>query len=249
MQVEKAAALLKSAKYAVALTGAGISTPSGIPDFRSLETGLWNKVDPLDVASLDTFRIAPEKFFNWFRPFTKQILEAAPNPAHQALAELESEGIIHAVITQNIDALHQKAGSRKVFELHGTLNTVTCGSCYRHYPSTLCIKKFVNDGIIPRCPACGGILKPDAILFGEQLPQNTWQKALREIHQSDLMLVVGSSLEVFPVAKLPYNIVSNGGRLIIINNQKTYLDKRADVVFHQDAAIVLPQIMKVLKNG
>lgn len=249
MLVEKAAALLKSAKYAVALTGAGISTPSGIPDFRSPDTGLWNKVDPLEVASLSTFRISPEKFFRWFRPFTKQIIEATPNPAHQALTKLEAENFIHAVITQNIDGLHQKAGTNQVLEVHGSLNTVTCGSCYVKYPSTLCLDKFVKQGLIPRCPNCGGILKPDAILFGEQLPQETWQNVLVEIKQSDLMLVVGSSLEVFPVAKLPYNIVSNGGKLIIINDQETYLDKRADVIFHQNAEIVLPQIIKVLKNG
>ncbi|MCB2180044.1 NAD-dependent deacylase [bacterium] len=249
MLVEKAAALLKSAKYVVALTGAGISTPSGIPDFRSSVTGLWNKVDPLEVASLNTFRVHPETFFKWFRPFTQQILEAHPNPAHLALAQLESENIVHSVITQNIDGLHQKAGTHHVLEVHGTVNTVTCGSCYTKFSSTECIKSFEKRGLIPVCPKCGGTLKPDAILFGEQLPQIIWQRVLTEIHQSDLMLVVGSSLEVFPVAKLPYNIVSNGGKLIIINNQETYLDKRADVVFHQDAAIVLPQIMKVLNNG
>ncbi|MEJ2757824.1 MAG: NAD-dependent deacylase [Anaerolineales bacterium] len=249
MLVGKAASILKSASYAVALTGAGISTPSGIPDFRSEETGLWTQVNPIEVASLSTFRVSPEKFFSWFRPLTKQIVEAQPNPAHQALAELENAGLIKTVITQNIDGLHQKAGSKHVLEVHGSLNTVTCGSCYKKYPTSICLEKFIDQGIIPICPSCGGILKPDAILFGEQLPTKTWQNVKNEIKKSDMMLVVGSSLEVFPVAKLPYNVVSSGGKIVIINNQHTYLDERAEVVFHQDAAITLPKILKGLKHG
>lgn len=249
MLVGKAAGLLKSAKHAIALTGAGISTPSGIPDFRSADTGLWNKANPMEVASLNTFRVAPERFFKWFRPLTRQIVDAKPNPAHLALAELEAKGLIQSVITQNIDGLHQKAGSKNVFEIHGTLNSVTCGSCYKKYSSSLCIQAFVKDGIIPKCPDCGGILKPNAILFGEQLPQRTWRQVQKEVIKSDMMLVVGSSLEVFPVAKLPYNTVSNGGKVIIINNQETYLDQKAEVVFHQDAAIILPELIKVIHHG
>lgn len=248
MLVGNAASILKSANYAVALTGAGISTPSGIPDFRSRDTGLWNQVNPLEIASLSSFRVSPEKFFSWFRPLTKQIVEAHPNSAHLALAELEKEGLIKTVITQNIDGLHQKAGSKNVLEVHGTLNTLTCGSCYNKYPTSMYLDNFIEHGIIPFCPSCGGILKPDAILFGEQLPNETWQFVVNEVKKSDMMLVVGSSLEVFPVAKLPYNVVSNGGKIIIINNQKTYLDARAEVVFHQDAAIILPEILKGLKD-
>ena len=147
MLVGKAASLLKAANYAIALTGAGISTPSGIPDFRSSNTGLWNKVNPLEVASLSAFRVHPEKFFEWFRPLTKQIIDAAPNPAHLALANLEREGYIQAVITQNIDGLHQKAGSKNVLEIHGSLNTLTCGSCYTKYPSADYITSFVDSNL------------------------------------------------------------------------------------------------------
>lgn len=249
MLVGKAASLIKSAKHTIVLSGAGISTPSGIPDFRSEVTGLWNQIDPLEIASLTTFRVSPQKFFTWFRPLTKRIVEAEPNPAHLTLAEMETKGLIKTVITQNIDGLHQKAGSKHVLEVHGSLNTVICGSCYKQFPTSLCLEKFLNEGIIPTCPDCGGVLKPNAILFGEQLPLTTWRQVNKEISQSDLMLVVGSSLEVFPVAKLPYNIVSNGGKLIIINNQETYLDERAEIVFHQDAANVLPQILNALNNG
>lgn len=248
MQTALAAELLANAKHAVALTGAGISTPSGIPDFRSSKNGLWQKYNPFEVASLTAFKVSPEKFFEWFRPLTKLIFEASPNPAHYAISKLEAEGIVKAVITQNVDGLHQKAGSQNVLEVHGTLYTMTCGSCYTRYQTSEFLKEFLESGTIPRCRQCGSILKPDAILFEEQLPKKVWQQVEKQIRKTDLMLVVGSSLEVIPVANLPYKIISAGGKLIIINNQPTYIDDRANVVMHDDAAQTLPSIVDELLN-
>jgi NAD-dependent deacetylase len=243
MQTARAAELLVNARHAVILTGAGISTPSGIPDFRSTDNGLWQKYNPLEVASLTAFRVNTNHFFEWFRPLTKQIVDANPNIAHYAVSELEKEGIIKTVITQNIDNLHQKAGSKNVFEIHGTLNTMTCVSCYTQYPSSQFLDSYLETGEIPICTRCHNTLKPDAILFEEQLPKKVWKRIVQEINKSDLMMVIGSSLEVIPVANLPYQIISNGGRLIIINNEPTYIDSRADVVLHEDVVTALPAIL------
>ena len=244
MLIEKAANLILSSNYAVALTGAGISTPSGIPDFRSTNHGLWHKYNPMDVASLSIFRLKPERFFEWFRPLAKLIFFAEPNPAHLALSELENLGYLKAIITQNIDGLHQKAGSSSVLEVHGTLNTLTCINCYTQFEVKEFIQPYINEGKIPHCQHCGGILKPDAILFEEQLPQRTWLQVEKEINKCDLLIVLGSSLEVLPVARLPYQAVSKDAKLVIINNQETYMDIRADVVLHQDVAEALPKIME-----
>ncbi len=248
--IDFAADLFREAKHVVALTGAGLSTPSGIPDFRSEGTGLWSRDEPLEVASLSTFRTAPERFFKWFRPLASQIFNAEPNPAHLALVELETHGHLHAVITQNIDALHQKAGSQYVVEMHGTMRTLTCSQCYRQVISKDYVQKFVECGEMPQCPKCGAVLKPDVILFGEQLPQSAWQDAQREARQCDLMLVAGSSLEVLPAASLPMQALDRGAHLIIINNTPTYLNVRADVVIHDDVAQIIPAIAeRTLSHG
>lgn len=247
--IEFAADLFRQSKHAVVLTGAGFSTPSGIPDFRSTGTGLWSKDAPMDVASLTTFRTAPQRFFEWFRPLASQIFYAQPNPAHTALAALEKAGRIDAIITQNIDSLHQKAGSQTVIEMHGTLKTLTCTQCYHQVHAELCINAFVEKGEIPRCPKCNQILKPDVILFGEQLPQAAWFKAQQAARQCDLMLVAGSSLEVLPVAGLPMQALEHGAHLIIINNTETYLNVRADVVFFEDLATIIPAIAEKVIHG
>ena len=248
MLIKQAAKIIRASKYAVALTGAGISTPSGIPDFRSNNGGLWHRFNPMEVASLSIFRVKPERFYNWFRPLTKQILTAEPNEAHKALAHLETQGKLKSVITQNIDGLHQKSGSGVVLEVHGTIYTLTCVSCYANFPVSQFSDAYINTGAIPHCPNCENILKPDAILFEEQLPQKTWQMVENEIIKCDLLIVVGSSLEVFPVARLPFKIVNQGGKLIIINKQETYIDSRADVVLHRDAAEILPLIVNRVRD-
>ena len=247
--LEDAAALFRAARRAVVLTGAGISTPSGIPDFRSEGTGLWSRDEPMEVASLSTFRTHPERFFQWFRPLAGQIFNAQPNAAHLALAQLEQAGMMHAIITQNIDMLHQKAGSQTVIEMHGTMRTLTCTQCYHQEDAALHLDGFVNDGTIPRCSRCKNILKPDVILFGEQLPQAAWFKAQREARHCDLMLVVGSSLEVLPVAGLPMQALDRGAHLIIVNNAPTYINVRADAVFFEDVAVIIPAIAEKVLNG
>lgn len=247
--LEDAAALFRAAKRAVVLSGAGISTPSGIPDFRSEGTGLWSRDEPLEVASLNTFRTHPERFFEWFRPLAGQMFNAQPNAAHLALAELERAGMVQTIITQNIDMLHQKAGSRHVIEMHGTLQTLSCVSCYRKFDSFVYVQRFIEDGALPYCPQCGGILKPDVILFGEQLPQSAWCEAQKEARRCDLMIVAGSSLEVLPVAGLPMQAVDRGAHLIVINNSPTYINVRADVVIMDDVAAILPEIAKRALHG
>jgi NAD-dependent deacetylase len=244
-----AADLFRQSKHAVCLTGAGLSTPSGIPDFRSTGTGLWSRDEPMEVASLNTFRTTPEVFFKWFRPLANQIYYAQPNPAHTSLSDLEKAGRIDSIITQNIDMLHQKAGSETVVELHGTMQTLTCTQCYHKEQTRFHIEPFVENGKIPYCSKCSGILKPDVILFGEQLPQAAWYRAQLEARQCDLMLVVGSSLEVLPVAGLPMQALDHGAHLIIVNNAPTYLNVRADVVISEDAAVIIPAIVEKVLNG
>jgi NAD-dependent deacetylase len=245
--IEFIAELFRQSKHAVVLTGAGISTSSGIPDFRSAGTGLWSRDEPLEAASLSSFRTAPEKFFSWFRPLAGQIFNAEPNPAHRALAELEKAGCVQSIITQNIDMLHQKAGSQNVIEMHGTMKTLTCTQCYCRVDAAPYIKSFVEENQIPRCPKCGEILKPDVILFGEQLPQAAWFKAQQEARQCDLMLVAGSSLEVLPVAGLPMQALDRGAHLVIINNTPTYLNVRADAAILEDVATIIPAITESVK--
>jgi NAD-dependent protein deacetylase/lipoamidase len=248
-KIEYTAELLRKAKYAVVLTGAGISTPSGIPDFRSEGTGLWSRDEPLEVASLSTFRTDPERFFVWFRPLASQIFNARPNPAHVALAELEKAGRVQSVITQNIDALHDKAGSMNVIEMHGTMRTLSCAQCFRKAEAKDFLQAFIEQGELPHCPDCNGLMKPDVILFGEQLPQKAWHDAQRESRRCDLMLVAGSSLEVLPVAGLPMQAIDRGSHLVILNNAITYLDVRADVVIQEDLATVLPAIAEQVIYG
>ena len=247
--IEDAAVLIRKAERAVVLTGAGISTPSGIPDFRSEGSGLWSREEPMEVASLSAFRTTPERFFHWFQPLARQICNAQPNAAHIALAELERAGHVRAIITQNIDALHHKAGSKNVVELHGTLRTVSCTNCFKQFEADPFLQPYVETGKIPQCLSCNGILKPDVILFGEQLPQSAWVEAQRAVQQCDLMIVAGSSLEVLPVARLPMQALDRGTHLIILNNTSTYLNVRADIVLMEDVAAMLPEIAKRVFHG
>ncbi|MGB7876252.1 MAG: NAD-dependent deacylase [Anaerolineales bacterium] len=247
--IEYTAELLRNAKYAVVLTGAGISTPSGIPDFRSEGTGLWSRDEPMEVASLSTFRTDPERFFVWFRPLAGNIFNAKPNPAHVALAQLEEAGRVRSIVTQNIDILHHKAGSKNVIEMHGTLRTLSCTQCFQQAEAEQYLEAFVKEGELPRCPECNGLMKPDVILFGEQLPQRAWYDAQSECRKCDLILVAGSSLEVLPVAGLPMQAIDRGSHLVILNNATTYLNVRADVVIQEDVATILPTIAEQVING
>ncbi len=240
-RVAEAAALLAGARHAIALTGAGISTPSGIPDFRSSSSGLWEKVDPFEVASIWAFKVNPRAFYDWIRPLARQAAHAKPNPAHHALARLEAEGLLKAVITQNIDGLHQRAGSREVLELHGHPREAICLRCHKVVSTGRLIQDLLAGDDLPLC-ACGGVLKLKVVLYGEALPEDVLNDAQREIEACDLLLVAGSSLEVTPASRLPEAAVRQGARLIIVNFQPTPCDGIADVVIHQDVAEVLPRI-------
>ncbi len=243
-KLERAANLLRNARHAVVLTGAGISTPSGIPDFRSPGSGLWEKDDPMEVASIYALRQNPRRFYEWVRPLIALMRQAQPNPAHIALARLEAAGRIQAVITQNIDGLHQRAGSRVVLELHGHLRTATCLNCFRQVPAEG-LEEVVERGEVPRCSVCGGVMKPDTILFGEQLPTEVFIAAMEHARRADLMLVVGSSLMVMPAAKLPAVTHASGGALLIFNQQSTYADAFAAAVFHADVVETLPRLAEM----
>ncbi len=244
--IQNAAELIHNAKHTVAFTGAGISTPSGIPDFRSPASGMWEQVDPMAVASLHGFRQNPQQFYDWVRPLAQLTLTALPNPAHLALATLEHKGKLQGIITQNIDMLHHRAGNKHVYELHGHLREATCLRCYKVVPAPPMIEQFLVDGYVPKCE-CGGILKPNVILFGEQLPYKELQGSQEAARKCDLMIIIGSSLEVAPASDLPLLAKRGGAKLLIVNLEPTMLDRIADVVIHADAAITLPAILERLE--
>ncbi len=239
--IRAAADLVRQATHIVALTGAGISTPSGIPDFRSADSGLWDQADPMVVASLPAFLRDPQPFYEWFRPLLDVILQAQPNPAHTALARLESAGKLKAVVTQNIDDLHRKSGSQIVYELHGHLREMTCMQCQQVDLADPVIATFMANGRIPH-HHCGGVLKPNVIFFGELLPQQVYAASVTALEQADLVVVVGSSMEVAPASELPLIALQRGAKLIMVNYDRTHLDAKADAVIRGDAAEVLPQI-------
>jgi NAD-dependent deacetylase len=247
--VRAAGELLRAAQKAVFLTGAGFSTPSGIPDFRSEGAGLWTRYLPMEVASLSTFRVQPHKFFAWLRPLASHMWTALPNPAHLALARLEEAGTVKAVITQNIDGLHARAGSKTVYEIHGTLNSLTCTGCFQQVSASGYLDEFVDKGELPYCPHCGRLLKPDVILFEEQLPVKVWQKAEQAARSCDLMVVCGTSLEVMPSAGLPVRALDNGAKLVIVNQTTTYVDVRASVLIRGNVADIIPLIEKEVLHG
>ena len=247
--LNQALALLKNARSVVVLTGAGISTPSGIPDFRSDKTGLWSFTNPFEVATLWAFRDHPKRFYNWMRPLAKDILTARPNPAHFALAQMERMGKVTAIVTQNIDGLHQKARASKVMEIHGHLRSMSCLDCGYHDKSGPYLDDFLQTGDPPRCPSCGSVMKPDIILFGEALPHETVVAAQEATLHSDLMLVVGSSLEVMPAADLPALAVRSGSKLIIATLGMTPLDHLADVIIRGDVAETMPWLAEHLEKS
>jgi NAD-dependent deacetylase len=196
------------------------------------------------VASIYAFRRNPQAFYDWIRPLARALFEADPNPAHRALAALEAADFLRAVITQNIDALHQEAGSQEVLEVHGHLRSATCMDCYRVRTTEDLVLEFLASESVPRCPECGGVMKPDVILFGEQLPMKVVNAAMAHVASADVMLVAGSSLEVVPVSQLPLRLHRRGGRLIVINESPTCADSVAEVVIRGDVAEVLPRIVR-----
>jgi NAD-dependent deacetylase len=221
--------LIREADSVVALTGAGISVPSGIPDFRSPGTGLWANVNPMEVAHIDVFRRDPERFWHFYGARFQTLERKRPNGAHEALAVLERAGLLHAVITQNIDQLHARAGSRELIEVHGTIAHSSCLRCGSRYALVdVRDRQAVDARGVPRCD-CSEPLKPDVVLFGEYLPPDALARARDHAARADLMLCIGSSLEVYPVAQLPAVTLSAGGRIAILTQGRTPIDDLATV--------------------
>ncbi len=210
------------------LTGAGVSVPSGIPDFRTPGTGLWSNVDPMEVAHIDVFECDPARFWSYYRPRFQALGDKRPNAAHEALAELERRGLIEGVITQNIDRLHRAAGSQNVIEVHGSIETSSCRRCATSY-DVAAVEELFNEAGVAICADCGGPVKPDVVLFGEMLPEAAMARAQELGGQADLMLCVGSSLAVYPVAALPGLTLERGGRVAIVTKGPTPYDDDAAV--------------------
>ena len=244
MSAERLAALIRERQPCVVLTGAGVSTESGIPDFRS-PTGLWAQFDPLEFGSIDAFRRDPIKVWSFYKPRISRLTDARPNPAHLALAELEQHGLVQAVVTQNIDLLHERAGSREVVEVHGSIRTATCPGCGARYELER-VLALLAEADAPACPACGEIVKPDVVFFGELLPPEAIDRAYKLAHAAALMLVVGSALEVYPIAGLPEETLAAGGKLAIINRGPTPYDGRANLRIDGSAGEVLPAVVAAL---
>jgi NAD-dependent deacetylase len=248
-QVTSAAAelaeLIEASGSVVALTGAGISVPSGIPDFRTPGKGLWAKVDPMAVATIDAFHRDTKRFWDFYRPRFHDLADKEPNPAHEALAALERRGLLDAVITQNVDRLHRKAGSKEVIEVHGSIATASCTSCSASYPLEQVESLFDDDGIAA-CTCCAGKVKPDVVLFGELLPAEAMGRAEELCSSADLLLCVGSSLEVHPVAGLPQMTLGGGGRIAIVTRSSTPYDGEAAVRMSGDVADELPAVLSAL---
>jgi NAD-dependent deacetylase len=226
--VQRLADLIRQSRSTVALTGAGVSVPSGIPDFRTPETGLWAKVDPMEVAHIDVFECDPARFWAYYRPRFQSLGDKRPNAAHEALAELERQGLIEGVITQNIDRLHGAAGSRNVVEVHGSIETSSCRSCDASYALDEMDALFDADGVA-LCAACAGPVKPDVVLFGEMLPEGAMRSAQELAEGAELLICVGSSLAVYPVAGLPDATLERGGKLAIVTKGPTPYDGDAAV--------------------
>ena len=216
------------------LTGAGVSTESGIPDFRS-RTGIWTKYDPMEYATIDAFRRDPARVWDFYSKRLGVLAEARPNAAHLALAELERRGLVQAVVTQNVDRLHHAAGSRRVIEVHGSIRSASCLVCGHREE----YERVIELGPVPECAGCGAVLKPDVVMFGELLPEGAMEEASALARGAGLLLVVGSSLEVYPVAGLPEDTLAAGGRLAIVNRGSTPYDRRADLKLDAFAAETL----------
>jgi NAD-dependent deacetylase len=227
--VERLAELVRDADSVVALTGAGISVPSGIPDFRSPGTGLWENVDPMEVAHIDAFRRDPATFWKFYGNRFQTLEDKEPNDAHRALAELEERGVLDAVVTQNIDRLHRIAGSQRLVEVHGTIDHSSCLSCGAQFPLADVRARLGSDAEgVPRCD-CGEPLKPDVVLFGEFLPEGALEEAFSLAAGADVLLCIGSSLEVYPIAQLPSLTRQAGGAVAILTQGSTPFDAQAAV--------------------
>jgi len=239
---EKAAAALHEAKQAIAVTGAGISVESGIPDFRS-PGGIWDKYPPEEFATIEAFLADPDKVWGFWKDLGESLGEVKPNPAHEALAELEQRGGLTAVITQNIDNLHEEAGSSKVIAYHGNSRRTFCMGCHKRAP----LDRSNLPAEAPRC-ACGGVMKPDVVLFGEMMPQHALFESEALAQQAGAVIVVGTSAQVFPAAGLPYTAKKHGAFVIECNKDRTeFTDSVTDVFLQGPAGETLPRLVEALR--
>ena len=246
MRAARLAELIAEGQPCVVLTGAGVSTESGIPDFRSAE-GVWASYDPMEYATIDAFRRDPVKVWDFYARRLGVLRAAEPNAAHRALAALEAAGLVEGVITQNIDRLHEQAGSREVVEVHGSVRTSSCLACGRRVAFDEVVA-LLDGAPAPACPSCGEILKPDVVMFGELLPAASIERAFQLARSARLMLVVGSSLEVYPVAGLPLETLDRGGRLAIVNRGATPFDDEAELKLDAGAGEVLEEVAELLAS-
>jgi NAD-dependent deacetylase len=243
---ERLAELLRESERAVVLTGAGISVPSGIPDFRSPGTGMWEHVDPMEVATIDAFRRDPDRFWAFYGDRFASLHDRRPNPAHEALVELERRSLIRGVITQNVDRLHRAAGVRRLVEIHGSIEWSVCLRCGARVGLEQVLELLARGDGAPECTACIEPLKPDVVLFGELLPREAMAEAFALASEADLMVCVGSSLEVYPVASLPGVTREAGGRLAVITQGATPYDSDAEVRLSGDVVGELTAVLAAL---
>ena len=241
MTAQRLAELIRKHQPCVVLTGAGVSTESGIPDFRS-PTGIWTRYDPTEYATIEAFLRDPVKVWDFYAKRLEVLKEAEPNAAHLALAELERRGLVRAGVTQNIDRLHERAGSREVVEVHGSVRTSSCLDC-GEAAGFDDVVSLLADAPAPPCPRCGRILKPDVVMFGEAMPEAEIDRAYDLAREAALLLVVGSSLEVWPVAGLPQETLDSGGLLAIVNQGPTPYDHRADLRVEAAAGETLTEVV------
>jgi NAD-dependent deacetylase len=239
---ERLARLLTESSSTVALTGAGISVPSGIPDFRTPGTGMWEKVDPMEVASIQAFHGDPARFWSFYRPRFAALADVSPNPAHDALVELERRGLLEAVVTQNVDRLHRKAGTERVIEVHGSIDSSSCPSCGASWKLEQVEELFDEEGVAV-CSCCTSPVKPDVVLFGEMLPEAAIAEAQALAASADLLLCIGSSLEVYPVAGLPELTIASGVQVAIVTQGPTPYDDVATVRMSADVVSDLAAVL------
>jgi NAD-dependent deacetylase len=241
--LERARQLLQEATFVVAFTGAGISAESGIPTYRDCDDALWRQYDPAQFAEINAFMRDSSLYWRFFQDVRYAAISAArPNPGHRALAILEQEGRLKAIITQNIDGLHQEAGSREVIELHGNTRRIRCLACGAAFAMDAVFEQLKRE-LPPPCRSCGGMLKPEVVFFGEALPERALARAADLVGRCDLLIAVGSSLVVYPAAALPVEAKRRGAALIIVNKTPTPHDRDADVVLRLAAGEVLPRLV------
>ena len=244
--IDRLAELVRSAGSVVALTGAGISVPSGIPDFRSPGTGLWANVDPMEVAHIEVFTREPDRFWRFYGDRFAMLRDKRPNGAHLALAELERRGVVDAVVTQNIDGLHTAAGVADLIEVHGSIAHASCLECgARHELDDVRGRLSAAGDGVPRCDD-GHALKPDVVLFGELLPEAALARASALAASADLLLCIGSSLEVYPVAQLPQITLAAGGSVALVTKGPTPYDREAAVKLDGDVVDELEALLAAL---